>query len=81
MNAVFSDFADKSDDITSTVETMTEGINDISVTVNESAKSVSGVAEDATSLVNAISHIQGQSQESKAISDELEAEIRKFENV
>ncbi|MGN0339282.1 MAG: methyl-accepting chemotaxis protein [Lachnospira sp.] len=81
MNAVFSDFADKSGDITSTVKTMTEGINDISVTVNESAKSVSGVAEDATSLVNAISHIQSQSQESKAISDELEAEIRKFENV
>ena len=57
------------------------GISDIAVTVDESANAVSGVAEDATQLVNAISQIQQETANNQTISKELEGEVKRFEKV
>ena len=81
MDAIFMDFVEKASAMTQTMQSVNEGINDISVTVDESAKGVSGVAEDAMQLVSAISGIQTQTEENQAISRELEGEIQRFERV
>ena len=81
MNSIFTDFAMKSQDMANTMGAMNKGINDISITVEESAEGVSGVAEDITKLVDAISHIQTKTEENQAISHELDGEVKKFERV
>ena len=81
MGSIFSDFAEKAALMSDTMKKINQGINDISITVDESAKGVSGVAEDATQLVNAISGIQSQTEKNQLISQELEGEIQRFERV
>lgn len=81
MDAILTDFAEKAALMAETMENMNEGINNISVTVDESATGVTGVAEDATQLVNAISRIQEQTEENQVISKELDVEVQRFEKV
>lgn len=81
MNTIFVEFVEKASVMTQTMHHVNDGINNISITVDESAKGVSGEAEDATQLVNAISGIQTRTEENQAISRELEGEIQRFERV
>lgn len=81
MGAVFTDFAEKADMMSDAMKQINQGINDISITVDESAKGVSGVAEDASQLVNSIIGIQSQTEKNQAVSRELESEIKRFERV
>ena len=70
MDVIFTEFGEKASMVTETMQSMSAGINDISVTVDKSAQ-----------LVNAISGIQAQTEENQAISQELEGEIQRFERV
>ncbi len=81
MSGILNEFAQKSAEITNTMKSMNSGINDISLTVDESAKGISGVAEDASNLVNAISQIQVETENNHEISMELQAEVGRFEKV
>lgn len=81
MNSTLTDFANQATAMAETMRNMNRGIGDIAVTVDESAKGVSGVAQDATQLVSAISLIQEQTEQNQAISKELEGEVRRFEKV
>lgn len=81
MNSTLTNFANQAAAMAETMKTMDQGIGDIAVTVDESAKGVSGVAQDATQLVSAISLIQEQTEHNQAISKELEGEVRRFEKV
>ncbi len=81
MRVIFAEFSENAVNIANTMDIMNTGINDISITVEESAKGVSGVAEDAGSLVAAISQIQEESNNNKAISMDLESEVGRFEKV
>lgn len=81
MNSTLTDFANQAAAMAETMKTMDQGIGDIAVTVDESAKGVSGVAQDATQLVSSISLIQEQTEHNQAISKELEGEVRRFEKV
>lgn len=81
MRAIFMEFSEKAVDISNTMDSMNTGINDIAITVEESAKGVSGVAEDAGTLVAAISQIQEESNNNESISRDLESEVSRFEKV
>ncbi|MDD6202922.1 MAG: methyl-accepting chemotaxis protein [Lachnospiraceae bacterium] len=81
MNEILKDFADKAATMTETMKAMDQGIGDISVTVDESANGISGVAADATQLVGAISKIQEQTEINQSISRKLESEVGRFEKV
>lgn len=81
MNSTLTDFANQAAAMAETMKSMDQGIGDIAVTVDESAKGVSGVAQDATQLVSAISLIQEQTEYNQAISKELEGEVSRFERV
>ena len=81
MDDILKDFAGQASAMTATMQRMNQGVNDIAGTVDESAKGVSGVAEDATQLVNAISRIQEETENNQAISKDLESEVGRFEKV
>ena len=81
MDSILSDFAKKSAEMTTAMEAMNRGINDISVTVDESTEGVSGVAEDAAKMAASISHIQRSTEQNQTISQELDDEIKRFERV
>ena len=80
-NSTFSEFATMSGESVKTMTDMNEGINNISVTIEESAKGVSNVAEEISQLVSAISSISVQAGENKNISDGLSGEVSKFEKM
>lgn len=81
MNNILTEFAGKSSAMETTMTTMNNGLGDISIAVDESAKGVSSVAENAVSLVNAISQIQQATEQSQEISKELQNETNRFERV
>jgi methyl-accepting chemotaxis protein len=81
MNNILTHFAENSTVIADTMNIMSQGINDISATVDDSARNISGVAEDTSQLVIAISNIQAETENNQAISRVLQAEVGRFERV
>ena len=81
INAVFHDFATKTDEIRNTVEDMNQGINDISIAIDENAQDVTGVAENAVSLVEAMNKIQQETENNQSISRQLNSEVNRFKKV
>ena len=81
MQAILTAFSKQATEIADTMSLMNQGIHDISTTVEESSNGISGVAEDATVLVEAIAHIQEESDDNQEIAKELEGEVRRFEKV
>lgn len=77
----FNEFAVKSKDSLGTMNDMNEGINNISITIEESAKGVTNVAQEISQLVTAISAITVQADENKNLSEDLSDEVAKFEKV
>ena len=77
----FNEFAVKSKDSLGTMNDMNEGINNISITIEESAKGVTNVAQEISQLVTAISAITVQAGENKNLSEDLSDEVAKFEKV
>jgi methyl-accepting chemotaxis protein len=65
----------------STVEQMNLSMKGISITVDESAKGISSVAENASDLVHGISSIQQEMMQSEGISKRLKLEVDKFTNI
>ena len=80
-SSIFSEFAEMATDSVSTMTHMNDGINNISVTIEESAQGVSNVAEEISKLVMAISSITVQAGENKNISDGLSGEVSRFEKM
>ena len=60
---------------------MAQGINDISITVDESASGVADVAENAVDLVNAMSLIRDESESNENIAKSLNGEVGRFKQV
>lgn len=81
VNDILSKFAGNTNDISDTIQSMNTGINDIAIAVDESAKGVTSVAENAVSLVTAITQIQQETQNNQEISSKLSSEVNRFKNV
>ena len=56
-------------------------MDDVSLTIGESARAVGSIAEEATLLVGAISNIQEETENTHRISAELQTEVKRFEKV
>ncbi len=78
---ILNEFAGNAGDIAETMKAMNAGISDISIAVDESAKGVASVADNAVSLVDAINQIQAESENSKNISQMLSDEVERFKKV
>lgn len=81
MNEILGEFARNTIQMEQTMEDMNTGINDITSTVDESAKGVSNAAENAGNLVDAISHIQKEAENNQDVSRKLQGEVKRFKNV
>lgn len=81
MDAILTEFASGASDMQMTMQRINVGITDIATTVDESAKGVSNVAENTGSLVEAMAHIQKETQNSQSISRELCGEVERFKKV
>jgi len=81
MSSILGEFVEQATTINRTMQDMNTGIVDVSSTVGESARAVSSVAEDASTLVDSMSQIQDESENSQKISVELQNEVKRFERV
>ena len=81
MNQILTEFAGMSSQMETTMSTMNNSLGNISPAVDESAQGVTGVAENAVSLVNAIARIQQATEQSQEISKELQEKTECFERV
>lgn len=78
---ILTDFANNAGEIAATMKTMNMSINDISTAVDENAKGVTSVADNAVSLVEAIDRIQQETQNSEEISRMMSEEVERFKKV
>ena len=81
MNEILVNFAENAAGMQQAMETINKGINEISVTVEESAKGVSNVAENAVSLVEAMESINTEVRGNQEISNNLANEVKRFKNL
>ncbi len=81
VNDILTEFASNTGSINETLQTMNTGINDISTAVDESAKGITSVADNAVSLVESISRIQTESENNQEISQRLSGEVERFKKV
>ena len=81
MSGILTGFAENAASIANTMKSISNGINDISITVDESARDVTDVANNASNLVNALGVIQDESGINKEISERLQSEVKRFEQV
>lgn len=81
MSQILSEFVEQASTINDTMRDMNTGIVDVTTTVGESARAISSVAEDASTLVDAMVQIQDESENSQKISEDLQSEVNRFEKV
>lgn len=81
MSRILGEFAEQATTINQTMQDINSGLVDVSSTVGESARAVSSVAEDASTLVDAMVQIQDESENSQKISEALQSEVKRFEKV
>lgn len=81
MSRILGEFGEQAGNINETMQSINSGIENVSLTVGESARAVTSVAEDTSVLVDAMAQIQDVTGDSQRISEELQNEVAKFENV
>ncbi len=81
VDVILTEFASGTSEMQSIMQRINVGINDISVTVDESAKGVTNVAENTGNLVEAMAGIQKETQNSQSISRDLRDEVERFKKV
>ena len=81
INGIFAEFSENTRDIKDTISVMHTGLNDMSIAVEESAKGVTAVAENAVSLAASITSIQQQTNSNREVSAMLSREVSCFKNV
>lgn len=81
VNEILSEFAENTAQVEDNMERINNGISDISITVEESAKGVANVAAETVNLVNALDLIKEETRSSEEIAGDLENEVKKFKKV
>lgn len=81
VNDIFTEFAQNTEEMSNTIQTMNTGISDISIAVDESARGVTSVADNAVNLVEAFDSIQEETKSSQDISIMLAEEVERFKKV
>ena len=81
MNEILVNFAENAASMQQAMEVINKGVNEISITVEESAKGVSNVAENSVSLVEAMEQITGEVRTNQEISHQLATEVSRFKKL
>ena len=70
--------AEKAEVMNGTMNNMNNGVQGITASVDESAKAVSSVAEDTSSLVSALTNIKDMSDDNMSVAQQMETEVGVF---
>lgn len=81
VDVILGGLAANAADINETMDAMNTGINDISIAVEENAKGITNVADNAVTLVEAISEIQKETENNQEISQKLSGEVNRFKRL
>ena len=81
MNRILSGFASEAGVMSDTMQSMTSGIHDIAVTMDESANAVTSVATEASDLVTAISDIQSETDHNRKVSADMDEQVQRFKKL
>ena len=78
MQEILASFAEKAEVMNGTMNNMNNGVQGITASVDESAKAVSSVAEDTSSLVSALTNIKDMSDDNMSVAQQMETEVGVF---
>ena len=78
MDAFFSDFSKMASDISTTMQRMNDGMQEISSNVDDGAKNISGIAEDTSSLVETLNEMNDKQIDNKQVSTNLQEQVSQF---
>lgn len=78
LESVLSEFAGQADDLRENTDVLKEGMNGITIAIEESAKGIVMVAESTAELVKNLGSIKEDVNDNKRISNELRQEVDKF---
>lgn len=81
INSIINEFAVSSGELKQTMQHVNDALDGISVTIDESSQGVTNVANNANGLVQAMSIIIDQLNNSKVIADKLNKETQRFTNM
>ena len=81
MNVIFQEFSQKTAEIADVMQSVNQGMKNISGTVDESVKGIVGVAEDTNVLVDALEQIKQEADKNHVISRNLEEQVSRFVKV
>lgn len=81
INKSLSEFMAKSINMADTTEAIGNSIHDISIAVNESAKTVASIADNSVDLAESIASIEQDAEHNKDIANALQDEINKFKKI
>ncbi len=81
LSTMIAGFASEASSMAGTMKNMNSGINDIAVTIDESANAVTTVATDASDMVEAMVEIQKETLENREVSGELVAVVNRFKKL
>lgn len=81
INDIITEFNEQTSVLETTIGTMASGIDGITTTVDECARGISSSAESTSQLVLAITEIEEETGNNKAISDSLQSEVAKFKKM
>ena len=81
MNDILTKFATNTGDINQSMQTVSEGLNNIASAINDNASDVTHVAENAAMLADAVTKIQNEAESNQAIAKRLHKEVNKFEKI
>lgn len=81
MNRILSGFASEAGVMSDTMQNMTSGIHDITLTMDESANAVTSVASEASDLVTVISDIQSETDHNRKVSADMDEQVQRFKKL
>ena len=79
MGSILTEVATQSSVVNETMNKMNTNISDVAVTIGDSAKAVTSVADDASVMVMAMEQIHEETTQTMQISNELQNEVKRFE--
>lgn len=79
LNDIMDLFRSQSEQLKSNMDNIRQVMEGVNMSVEESAKGINRVTEMSVSITQNVSDIGGQAETNKAIADELDSEVKKFQ--
>lgn len=81
INALIAGFASAASNMAKTMNSMNSGMNDMAITIDESANAVTTVATDSGELVEKMVDIQSETNANRIVSEELISVVNRFKKL